>query len=115
MYKEEGNKVEKANRKQTKVNLKRVGDFPMPIDLVVTYKNGKKDYYTIPLAIMRGEKKSDKMSDEFKTLPDWRWTHRDYEVLLDVRHKNIEKVEIDPSKRMADIKRNNNSWIKEKG
>ena len=65
--------VAKENRKEIKIALKRVGHFPMPIDLVVTYENGQKEVFTIPLAIMRGEKKTDKIGAEIKILPDWKW------------------------------------------
>lgn len=105
--------VKKKNRKETTISLKRVGDFPMPIDLVVTYKGGKMEYYTIPMAIMRGEKKSDKWKADIKVLSDWRWTHRDYEFTISSKFKNVEKVEVDPSLRMVDVERNNNVWTNE--
>ena len=102
--------VKKANRKQTSITLQRIGAFPMPIDLKITCGDGETETYTIPLAIMRGEKKTDKYGDEIKLLPDWRWTHPTYEIVLDKKFKNIEKVEIDPSQRMADIEKANNVW-----
>ena len=61
---------------------------------------------------MRGEKKSDTWSDGIKVLPDWRWTHPTYEFVLNEKAKNIVKVEIDPSQRMADVEPANNSWGK---
>lgn len=102
--------VTKENRKQTSITLSRVDNFPMPIDLEITYSDGKKEYFTIPLAIMRGEKKTDKWEGQIKVLPDWRWTHPTYTITLDKRFKNIEKVEIDPSQRMVDMERDNNVW-----
>ncbi|MEO1262885.1 MAG: M1 family metallopeptidase [Bacteroidota bacterium] len=105
--------VEKANRKETTITLQRVGEFPMPIDLKITCGDGEIEMYTIPLAIMRGEKKSDKYNLPIKLLPDWRWTHRTYEVTLDKKFKNIEKVEIDPSQRMLDMDKSNNAWNKQ--
>ena len=106
------NSVEKANRKEVTISLERIGHMPMPVDLVVTLKDGSKKYYTIPMAIMRGEKKSDVWGKDIAVLPDWRWTHPNYEFKLKEKFKNIEKVEIDPSKRMADTDRANNSWGK---
>lgn len=102
--------VKKANRKQTTLTLQRVGDFPMPVDLIITCGDGTREIYTIPLAIMRGEKTSDKWNDDVKLLADWPWTHPTYEITFDKKFKNIEKIEIDPSLRMADIERNNNVW-----
>ncbi|HFA50446.1 MAG TPA: M1 family peptidase [Bacteroidetes bacterium] len=104
--------VKKANRKQTKIILQRAGDMPMPIDLLVTYKGGKKKYFTIPLSIMLGEKKSDKYGNDITVLKDWRWTHPQYEFLLDDKFKKVESLEIDASKRMADTDRGNNRWKK---
>ena len=36
--------------------ISRYGAMPMPIEIVVTLQNGKKELYYIPLALMRGEK-----------------------------------------------------------
>lgn len=102
--------VDKINRKETVITLQRKGHMPMPIDLTITLNDGKKEYYTIPLSIMRGEKKSDNWGHDIKLLPDWRWTHPEYEIVLDKRFKDIAKVEIDASNRMADMDRTNNSW-----
>ena len=102
--------VDKLNRKETMIILQRIGDMPMPIDLTVTYKDGKTDHFTIPLSIMRGEKKSDIGGTDIKMLPDWRWTHPIYEVGLGEKFKNVVRVEIDPSNRMVDIDRDNNFW-----
>ena len=102
--------VEKSNRKETKIVLKRIGHMPMPIDLVVTFKDGKKEYYTIPLAIMRGAKKSDTWTEDIQVLPDWPWTHPNYELEIEGKYKDIERVEIDPSQRLLDLERSNNLW-----
>ncbi len=102
--------VEKKNRKEAIVALKRIGHMPMPIDVMVTYKNGDQALYTIPLGIMRGEKKNDIGVDGISLLPDWRWTHKNYSFIIKVKTKNILKVEIDPSLRMADNDRSNNTW-----
>ncbi len=102
--------VERVNRKETKLTFERVGDMPMPIDLQITYKDGKVESYTIPLSIMRGAKNTDNYSENIGLLPDWRWTHKKYEWVLTAKTKNIVKVEIDPSLRMADVERENNVW-----
>ena len=38
------------------ITIERVGKMPMPIDLEVTYKDGTKELFNIPLQMMRGEK-----------------------------------------------------------
>ena len=47
---------EVSGKKKTKIVLERTGQMPMPIDLMVTYKNGDQEMYHIPMVIMRGEK-----------------------------------------------------------
>jgi hypothetical protein len=108
--------VEKESRKESKIILERVGNFPMPIDVVITYKDGSKDIYNIPLDIMRGEKpnewKNAKDTDYF-VAPDWQWVNTTYELTIPARFKKIDKVELDPSGRMADGKKDNNMYDKE--
>ncbi len=97
-----------ADGKKTKIRLVRVGDFPMPVDVHVEFKNGITGFYTIPLDIMRGEKTKDN-GVQYTVLPDWPWVNPEYEFELDAPFKDIKRVEIDPSGRMADIKRGNNA------
>lgn len=104
-------KVEKANRKETRIVLEnKIGNMPMPLDVVVTTKDGTVKRYNIPLQIMRGEKKSDFYGSDFVVLPDWPWTHPVYEFTIDEKFKKIASVQIDPSERLADVVRENNVW-----
>jgi hypothetical protein len=108
--------VEKDNRKETKVVLERKGQTPMPLDITVTYKGGKKQVFNIPLDIMRGAKKGTEFTgDKYTVLPDWRWTHPTYEFTLDEKYKNVQRIEIDASQRMLDWDRDNNVWGKKVG
>jgi hypothetical protein len=95
---------------ETEVILERKGDMIMPIDLLVTYKNGKKELYYIPLDLMRGEKKETIAGATTILLDDWTWTYPEYTLKIPAELKDIEKIEIDPSERMADIERNNNIY-----
>ncbi len=106
------NLVEKEGKKKVKIILEKKGIMPMPIDVVVTDKKDKQTVYTIPLRIMRGEKKSDFIAKDIKVADDWPWTNPSYELIIPMKFKNIKKVEIDPSLRMADVKRSNNNWEK---
>ncbi|RMG78289.1 MAG: M1 family peptidase [Bacteroidetes bacterium] len=104
--------VNREGKKQTKITLERIGKFPMPIDLVVTYKKGKTETFHIPLRIMRGAKAPE--NDQPRTVAeDWPWTHPTYELILDKKLKHVERIEIDPSQRMADSDRNDNIWNKD--
>ena len=60
-----------SDKTQTILKLERVGAVPMPIDLVVTYKDGTVVYYYLPLRIMRGTKGADYYSVDPIILSDW--------------------------------------------
>jgi len=94
--------------KQTKLKLKRIGQMPMPIDVVVELKDGTQRTYSIPLEIMRGTKKPE--ASNWTVLPDWRWTHPTYEAVIDIPLKKIKTITIDPTGRMADVELTNNQF-----
>ena len=97
-----------GNEKQTKIILEKVGEMPMPIDVVVRLQSGEEQVYHIPLRIMRGEKGKDIYNGSRETLKDWPWTYPYYELSIDENFDQIESIEIDPSKRMADVNLKNN-------
>lgn len=92
----------------TAITLTRIGNMPMPIDLFVTLKDGNVVVYNIPLGIMRGEKPSEWDSLQYEILNDWHWVTPNYELILPYKLEGIQKIEIDPSMRLADVERNNN-------
>jgi len=98
------------NDKQTTIRLERIGRMPMPLDIEVRLKDGKSKYYNIPLRIMRGAKEAEKGMDDYTVVEDWPWTFPQYELNIDVDMDDIESIEIDPSRRMADIDRSNNVY-----
>ena len=76
----------------------------MPLDILVEYKDGSKELFYIPLREMRGEKPLEGYAmykDIRRTvLPDWFWTKPTYSFQVD---KDIAKVSIDPTQRLADV------------
>ena len=90
----------------TIIKLINKGSFPMPLDVEVQFKDGKRKIYNIPIDMMLGNKKSDYY--EFNVLPFWNWVSPYYKFSIDNNIGEVEKVTIDPSKRMVDIKRDNN-------
>lgn len=101
--------VKKKGGKATKVSLERKGRMPMPVELYVTEKSGKTSIFYVPLGIMWGEKKAE--GDTPRTvMPHWRWTDTEYEMEIPIPLKEIERIDIDPTGRMADVKSGNNSW-----
>jgi len=83
------------------ITLERIGQMPMPIDLEVTYIDGTKQSYNIPLRMMRGSKPT-----TATVLEDWGWAYPTYSFNA---AKSVKSVEIDKRKLMADINDENNS------
>ena len=102
--------IEKCEKTSTAIKLKRIGDMPMPLDVAVTLKDGTVKVYNIPLAIMRGAKTESKYADYTVVSEDWPWTNPEFTLCIEVKEKDIEKIEIDPSLRLSDIDRNNNTY-----
>jgi hypothetical protein len=95
------------NNGKTIVRLRCVERMPMPIDLLVTAKDGKKVMHYIPLSLMYGSKPAEDNTP--RVIHDyWAWTNPTYEVEVDLPMSEIKTLEIDPSLRMADINRRNN-------
>ena len=66
----------------------------------------------MPLQMMRGHKPQEVSDATYTVAADWPWTHPTYELVLEEALDQIESVEIDPTQRMADINRENNSYKK---
>ncbi|MGG9961454.1 M1 family metallopeptidase [Ferruginibacter sp. SUN106] len=92
----------------SKIRLRRIGQMPMPIDLQLTFKDGTTEMHYIPLNLMFGEKPNEDPKQKREVHEEWRWTHPTYIVEFKHRLTDITAVEIDPSKRMADVERKNN-------
>lgn len=105
------NNVSTSTENKTIVQLERKGKVPMPVDVVITKKDGSKLGYTIPLQIMRGAKGADLDSINWNIAIDWPWTNTQYSLIIPLKSEEIISIEIDPSERMADIEKGNNSWI----
>jgi hypothetical protein len=83
-----------------RITLERIGKMPMPIDIEVTYKDGSKEHFNIPLRIMRGNKPT-----SATVIEDWGWAIPTYTFTTS---KDIKSVVIDKSNLMADINDENN-------
>ncbi|MCL7752741.1 M1 family metallopeptidase [Polaribacter sp. Z022] len=83
-----------------KITLERIGQMPMPIDVEVTFTDGSKESFNIPLELMRGSKPTDAT-----VLKDWGWAYPTYSFNTS---KTIKTVAIDKSLLMADVNLENN-------
>ncbi|WP_161964094.1 M1 family metallopeptidase [Chitinophaga flava] len=100
-----------SNGNKTMVRLRRIGQFPMPIDFMVTDKKGNQVMHYIPLSIMFGEKPNEQPAIKRIVEPAWYWTNPTYEVEIDLPLSEIKELEIDPSQRLADVDRRNNKAV----
>ncbi len=102
----------KDDNGKTKIELKRISLMIMPIDVTVTYTDGKKELFYIPLDLMRGEKPIEDAKIPRTLLPDWTWTFPTYSFSVPKNLTTIKSIEIDASGRMADVNRANNVFSK---
>lgn len=86
------------------VTLKRAGKMPMPIDVLLTFKDGSKELHYIPLDLMYGMKPAEDNTPRV-VHGEWRWVVPEYTFESSRPLKDLKSVEIDPSGRMADIDR----------
>jgi hypothetical protein len=83
---------------------------PMPLEILISFKNGNKQIHYIPIGIMRGEKKP--YTDiEWILHNDWTWSTPNYKLIIDFPLDSIEKITIDSSNLMADIDKSNNYYL----
>ena len=94
------------------VTLERKGLVPMPVDVYVTTSEGSVEVYNIPLVIMRNVKPSDGNIHLLHQEP-WPWVNPEYKFQLasDISLEDIVKIEIDGSRRLVDVDRENNTWM----
>jgi Peptidase family M1 domain len=92
----------------SKIRIKRIGKMPMPVDLQLTFKDGSTEMHYVPLNLMYGEKPNEHDGQSRMIHEPWRWTHPTYTVEFKRRLLDAKFVEIDPSRRMADIEQKNN-------
>lgn len=96
------------NGNETYVTLERIGEFPMPIDLYVTYRDGTTEIFYIPVNETLGSKQVENRSMQRTDLLAWPWVNPNYVVRINKKAAEIASVEIDPTLRLADIDRKNN-------
>lgn len=98
------------NGVNTLITLERIGRTPMPIDIVVEYKDGSKESYYIPLRMMHFEKENPIPEIKRTVLKDWAWAESKYIFSIPRSKSAIKKIIIDPSSLMADVNQNNNKY-----
>ena len=104
-----------ANGQTTEVMLERIGQMPMPLDVVVTYHDGTTEAFHIPLRIMRGEKPAEAYYDKYTVVQDWPWVYPEYKLVVNRPMSDIKTIVIDPTSRLADIEDDNDYFPRKRG
>ena len=97
-----------------KITIERIGDIPMPLDVVVKLKDGRINAFNIPMRIMRGAKSDKSFYENLEVLKDWPWVYPQYSFNVPFDIDEIEKIMIDPTGRMADINQADNVFPNQK-
>jgi len=105
-----GIKNVEADGENTKVTMERIGEMPMPLDILVVGKDGTQETYYVPLRMMYGEKDNPYPNLKRTVLVDWPWAYPTYEFTLDMPLDNVKAIMIDPSQLMADVDGENNVY-----
>ena len=105
-----GIKSIKADGARTLINIERIGSMPMPLEVLVNFKDGYSEIHYIPISLMRGEKENP-YSLKWTVREDWPWARLEYEFAINRPKSDIIDIYIDPSYYMADINRENNAYL----
>lgn len=98
---------------KTEVELERIGLMPMPLDILVVYKDNSRETFYTALRMMRGGKENPYPGIERSVLPDWPWAYPTYSFTINRPIEEIQAIVIDPSLLMADTDSSNNAWSAE--
>lgn len=96
---------------KTEVSIQRIGKMPMPLDILVTYADGTKEYFYAPLQMMHGEKENPYPGVKRTVLTGFDWAYPNYKFTVGKGLSQISKIEIDPENKMADVKKENNVYF----
>ena len=104
--------VSEANAANTKVVFERKGRMPMPLDVIVEYSDGTKEFFYIPNTLMRWEKPNPYPEIKGKVLTGWDWAYPTFTFEIAKPKALIKSITIDPENVMADINKEDNIFVK---
>ena len=97
---------------RTGVSLERKGRMPMPLDIMVEYTDGTKEFFYIPNTLMRWEKPNPYTGIKATVLKGWDWAYPTYFFEIPKAQSNIKSITIDPSGLLADVNKEDNVFVK---
>ena len=89
------------------ISIQRLGKLPMPIEVLITYKDGTSELHYMPLDLMLGGKGSEGAVNHILHSA-WQWVAPTYTFETSKPLSALKSIEIDPSYRMPDLNRSNN-------
>ena len=105
-----GIKSVEADGARALINIERIGSMPMPLEVLINFKDSSSEIHYIPITLMRGEKENP-YSVKWTVHEDWPWARLEYEFAINRPKSDIVDIYIDPSYYMADINRENNAYL----
>ena len=89
------------------ISIQRLGKLPMPIEVLITYKDGTTELHYMPLDLMLGAKGAEGAVNHILHSA-WQWVAPTYTFETSKPLSALKSIEIDPSYRMPDLNRSNN-------
>ena len=89
------------------MSIQRLGKLPMPIEVLITYKDGTTELHYMPLDLMLGAKGAEGSVNRI-VHKSWQWVAPTYTFETSKPLSALKSIEIDPSYRMPDLNRSNN-------
>ena len=105
-----GIKSVEGDETKTIIKIERIGSMPMPLEILVNFKDKPSEVHYIAIPLMRGEKQNP-YKTKWTVHKDWPWAHTEYELIIDHPKSKIKDIFIDPSYYMADTNRDNNAYF----
>lgn len=97
--------IYEANGKSI-IKLKRHELFPMPVEVKVSFTDGKQILYYIPLDLMMGSKQFTD-TKRVQPLPAWSWVNPVYQFDIDRKLSEISEIRLNPENQLIDINSSN--------
>ena len=82
----------------------------MPLDILVEYTDGTKEFFYIPNTLMRWEKPNPYPETKATVLKGWDWAYPTFN--FEISNTNIKSIIIDPEHLMADVNKEDNVFVK---
>ena len=100
-----------SRKKKSVITLERIGLMPMPLEILVKYKDGSEEFYYIPISLMRGEKKQPTYATNWRQIKDWSWAYKKYTFEVNSKLESIKSIDLNPTGLIADTDNSNDIII----